>query len=263
LYRAAAARSDEHVRAYFPRLSFPSLVRLIVRGGVRSGRRNTYFRFGAPALVIEGALSETRVCCNGVELQPEDGLYRLPATLPAGRPISVEIRSSGKVLRRQTFSLIDDFEWRWTGAAHLFDRFGAPVDMSQAKPAGVAGASLVGVPPPPAFFSPPSECFAARRVFFVGSLPGQIVSWPAEELPTGWTPVWAIPMGRKGRAIYCGLALDSATASESVPASICRRKVREWKDVLSHRQQRIAPPSGGKVRQLWKQYQEVASRVRA
>jgi hypothetical protein len=263
LYRAGFARSDEQVRAHFPRLAFPSSVRLIVRGGISSGRRNTYFRFGTPALLIEGAPSAANLCCGGVELQASVGIYRLPPTLPADTPLALEIRCGGEVLRRQSLSVIDDFEWQWNAPAQLFDRFGRPVDASQLNAPGVAGASLVGVPPPAPFFSPPPSCFVGRRVFFVGSVPGQIMSWPAEELPTSWTPVWAVPMGRRGRALYCGLSLDGATASQCAPSSASPRKVREWKDLLARQQQRITPPIGGRLRQLWKQYQEVARRVRA
>jgi hypothetical protein len=196
-------------------------------------------------------------------LQAGEGLYRLPPSLPAGTPLAVEIRSGDETLRRQYLSIVDDFEWQWTTPAQLFDRFGRPVDASQLNPPGVAGALLAGMLPAAAFFSPPPSCFAGRRVFFVGSIPGQIVSWPAEELPSTWTPVWAVPMGRRGRAIYCGLSLDGAAAREGAPVSMPARKIRDWKDLLARQHQRITPPSGGRLRQLWKQYQEVARRVRA
>jgi hypothetical protein len=263
LYRAAAARSDEQVRTHFPRLAFPSSVRLVLRGGIRSGRRSTYFRFGAPALLVEGARGEEKVYCCGMELQPEGGVYRLPASLPAGAPLPIEIRRGAQVLRRQSLSLVDEFEWQWRAAAQLFDRFGGPVDASHAKAAGVAGASLSGVPSPASFFSPPPACFAWRRVFFVGPVPGQVVSWPGEELPAGWVPVWAVAAARRGRAFFCGTAPSRATApGASLTTPLRPERVRRWKQVLYRWRRRIEPPEGAALRQLWRQYQEVARRVR-
>jgi hypothetical protein len=172
LYRAAAARSDEQVRMDFPRLAFPSSIRLVVRGGICSTCRNAYFRFAAPALQMEGAPSDARVCCNGEELQAQDGVYRLPPTIPADVPLSVEVRRGAEV-RRQSLLIVDDFEWRWSAPAQLFDRFGGSVDASEVEPAGVAGASLVGIPPPAPFFSPPPSCFTGRRVFLSDQCPAK------------------------------------------------------------------------------------------
>src|SRR5262249_45591813 len=153
---------------------------VLLRGGIGSGRRNTYFRFGMPVLLLEGTKGEERVCCNDIELQPKEGIYHLPPNLPAGPQFPIEVWRGEEVLKRQSFSLIDDFDWQWSTPRLLFDRFGSPIDASQVNPAGVAGAVLANTSPPKLFFSPPASCFQGRRVFFVGPVPGQIISWPRE-----------------------------------------------------------------------------------
>jgi hypothetical protein len=263
LYRAATARSDEEVRNEFPSLAFPHSVRLRLLGGIRAGRRNSYFRFGVPVLLLEGGRGDESVYCNGVELQPDERTYHVPPNAPANTTLPVEVRRGEEVLKRQSFSLIEDFDWRWR-PRQLFDGFGGPLDTNQPSATGVAGALLVGMPPPKAMFSPPPSCFEGRRVFFVGTRPGQIVSWPSEDLPEDWDPVWAIPLARRGQVTFCGTNLQSAAvAEEGATTSYGRQKVRLWKEVLHYRRKKVDPPVGPTLQRLWKQYQEVARRVRA
>jgi hypothetical protein len=263
LFRAASAEADELVRDVFPSLAFPQSVRLLFRGGVRRGRRNDYFRFGPPTLRLEGARGKEKVCCNGVDLQPDkEGDYHLPSSLPAGIQLPVEVQRGGEVIKKQPLLLIDDFDWQWSMPRRLFDKFGRPVDTSQPSLSGVAGAALVGFPVAKAFFSPPASCFPNQRVFFAGPIPGQIVSWPDEDLPEDWIPVWAIPLGRRGRAMFCGTALQSAAAVERGNVSYSRKRVQLWKEVLYYRRGKIEPPTEATLQRLWKQYQEVARNVR-
>jgi hypothetical protein len=97
-------------------------------------------------------------------------------------------------------------------------------------------------------------------VFFVGREPGQIISWPTEPLPSCWQPVWAIPLEREGRAIFCGTDIG---ASEPLPArpGTDRKKLKLWKEVLYHRQKRIGTPLSPRLAQLWKNFQEAARRA--
>jgi hypothetical protein len=230
-----------------------------VRGG-----RNEYFRFGLPAVSVEGLPEQATVCCNGVEMCAGEGVFRFPTSLPSGEALQLEVRRGQTILKRHTLTLLDEIEWRQAEPAQLFDRFGGVCGPSLAAPNGVAGACLVGTHSPAVLFSPPPSCFVGRRVFFVGQSPGQIVSWPKEDLPTDWTPVWAVPMGRRGRALYCG---DPARAREDErvggAARSPRKKVREWKQLLYHWRRKITPPENPEHRRLWRQYQEVARDVRA
>ncbi len=263
LFRAAAAESDERVRRDFPILGFPSALRLRLQGGLGNGRRNAYFRFAMPELLVDGTSGGETVICQGAELRPQEQRYCLPMALPGGAPLAIEVRRGDDLLGRHSFSIIDDFEWQWASPEQVFGTFGESVDPSGVNPAGVAGAMLLGLAPAGAFFSPPADCFQAPRVFFVGPVPGQIISWPGEDFPQAWTPVWAIPLARRGRAVFCGVDPGRPPVpGDEAAVPYGRKKVTLWKDVLYHRRKRIDPPADAVLRRLWKRFQEVAGCVR-
>jgi hypothetical protein len=91
----------------------------------------------------------------------------------------------------------------------------------------------------------------------LGRDPTEAVWWPAEPMPSTWSPVWAIVMRKgRGRAIYCGqpdvdLQPLHIRASESQASSL-------WREMLWYRRRRIAGPTDLKRRVLWKRYQESA-----
>jgi len=238
-------------------LSPPSSTRLLVRGGIRASRRNRFVPFGLPELVLEAPHGAAKVTCAGHELQGNGAIYRLPANLPKEQKLYAEAYQGVHVTRSQPFYVIGEFTWQWTTPLVSLDRFGAPKDSSLPDEGGAAGASVTGFSPSLVTYSPHPSCFERRRVFFVGREPGQIVSWPAEPLPRSWQPVWAIPLERKGRAIFCG---PDIMASEPLPAraGTDRKKLKLWKEVLYHKQKRIGTPLSPRLSQLWRKFQEAA-----
>jgi hypothetical protein len=71
--------------------------------------------------------------------------------------------------------------------------------------------------------------------------------------------VWAVPIGRRGQAFFCGS--DVAAAEPAGTQTGDRKRVREWKDILYYRMKKITPPHGERARALWRRYQEAARRV--
>jgi hypothetical protein len=258
------ARSDARVREAFPALSFPQRVRIRLRSGIRSSAGNSYFAFAPPAVAVEGGDGQEEVWCSEQLLSVSAGtnLYRLPAALPADRRISIEIRRDGRVLGRCSLYLTGDFAWRRSRPVREFDRWGNPAGPSTPAPR-VAGATVEDGNLDTSRFrlhpllAPGLGSSRSRRTFFVGQRPGEIVSWPAQALPTDWDAVWAIPMARHGRAVYCGSSPDRAASLPrgQLPA---RDRVELWKEILWRRRKRIAPPQHPRLRALWKQFQEAA-----
>jgi len=260
LYWSSGLASGAGPCKSYSALSPPSSTRLLLRGGIRASRRNWFLPFGLPEVMLEAPLGGEIVTCAGVELHSDGGIYRLPTELPREQKQVVEACRGGQVTRSQPFYVIGDFTWQWTTPLVCLDRFGAPKDSSLSQKGGAAGASVAGFSPTQAAYSPAPSCFERRRVFFVGREAGQIISWPAEPVPHTWQPVWAIPLERKGRAIFCGTDI---AASEPLPArpGADRKKLKLWKELLYHRQKRIGAPQSPRLAQLWRKFQEAARRA--
>jgi hypothetical protein len=260
LYRAGGLVGAAAPCNAYPVLCPPSSTRLLLRGGIRASRRNWFLPFGLPELVLEGRHGGEKVTCAGLELQGDGGIYHLPAEVPKEEKLYAEACQGTHVTRSQPFYVIGDFTWQWTTPLLSLDGFGAPKDSSLHQEGGAAGASVAGFSPTRVAYSPHPSCFERRRVFFVGREPGQIISWPAEYLPTRWQPVWAIPIERKGRAIFCGIDIHGSEPLPT-PAVADRKKLKLWKEVLYHRQKRIDAPLSPRLSQLWRKFQESARRA--
>jgi hypothetical protein len=260
LFSASGIASSIASCKTYPILCPPTSIRLLLRGGIRASRRNWFLPFGLPEFGLEAPHGAEKVTCAGIELHRDGATYHLPADVPREQKLYAEAVVGTHVIRSQPFFVIGDFTWRWTTPLVSLDRFGAPRDSSLPQSQGAAGASVTGFSPSGVTYAPHPSCFERTRVFFVGREPGQIVSWPAEPVPREWQPVWAIPLERKGRAIFCGTDI---LASEPLPsrAGSDRKKLKLWKEILYHRQKRIGAPLSPRLSQLWKKFQEAARRA--
>jgi hypothetical protein len=79
LYSVEDAHSDDYLRDAFPFLSFPTILRIQFRGGLKM-RGNQYFVFALPQIEVTGAPEACNVFCNGLPLDrlPETGKYIIP-----------------------------------------------------------------------------------------------------------------------------------------------------------------------------------------
>lgn len=261
LLRAGPATNDEGIRDALPHLAFPSTARVRFEGGLRSGVGQRFFAFAPPAVRVEGA-EEDAVWCDGSLLERGPGdAYALPPGLPLDERVTVEARRGDRPVARQSLQLTGIGQWRWREALVEFDRWGKPLAGVGEGRLWVAGAYVAGEPPGAGdfrravLFLDELEGVLERgtRVFFAGRAPGQIVSWPAEPLPTAWDPEWAILLARRGRVVYCGEA-----KGPPAPLDADRRRIDLWRDVLWHRRRRIAPPPSAAHARLWRALLEAA-----
>lgn len=254
------ARSDQGLRSVAEDLGFPDRRTLRFAGGVRASVGNTFLSFAPPRIVLDGEAPGDVVTCHGHELLADrfaPTVYVLPPNLPKDVRIGLEVRNGEVVVFRRSLYLVGGFEWHLDAPLTRFDVFGQPL----AEGDGIAGALVpddfeMGI----AAFTPdplraPELGRGAPRVYFIGRRPGEIAEWPAQPLPD-WQPVWAIPFGRRGRAVYCGTSLGE---SAPIPSAVCSKMLRRvWCRVLWQQRKRIAPPRDASLTGLWKEYESAA-----
>jgi hypothetical protein len=259
LFKSAGATGDAAVRATLPELALPTAVRIRLDGGIRSDQGNSYFKFAPPVVAVEGLAGDEEVFCEGTPLvraSESASIFVLPEDLPTGARLTVEVRRGDTVVRRQSLFLSDHFEWILHEPQLGADRFGAVREWRDGE-ADVAGAFARAEEG--AVFPIWPQIRSDRRVFVIGRRPGEIRTLAGEEPSEGWQPVWLVELNRRGSAEYCGLDLASSRPVVDPAGSPDDRAL--WKDILWHRRKRIAPPEHPRLRELWREFAEVAARV--
>lgn len=252
-FEADFARSDKLVRDPFPMLAFPTNFRLEFEGGIRLGKGNSFFSFTPPKLLVQGGDESLELYCNDRLLNADrsTGFYQLPPDVPIETKLAIEARQGEELIKRKTLTLLENFTLG-NRTFQQFDRFGEPQ-----QNLGVAGALLEGFNPPDFNFNTFLPVQGEQRVFFVGKQPGQIIKWPEEQLPTDWSPVWGISLGRRrGQTMFCGTSIEES--KPNLMKSSSKKKVKEWKEKLWNLRKRISPPSDPRLKALWQQYQQEA-----
>lgn len=254
------ARTDRGPRQLDASAAFPDRVSVRLIGGIRNSTAgNSFFPFAPPLVAVDGAGPDDTIHCAGRPLQSHPhspGHYSIPDDLPLDTRIVVEVRRGEEPVRRLSLYLASSFPWRFETPLVVLDRFGMPTSDGP-SPDGITGAAAPPARQPlsPDVFRTPDLPPEAARVFFVGKRPGAIARWPADPMPS-WEPVWAIPFGRRGRAIYCGRSLSASGPSRKPQGS--RRQRALWRRVLWQWRKQITPPSDPNQKALWRQYGAVA-----
>lgn len=257
LYLVERAKSDAIIRDRLPFLAFPKSLRIQLHGGLKV-RGNQYFTFALPNIEVTGTDEDVDVCCNDYLLPRDDatGLWEIPAVLRV-RKLVVEVRRDDECICKRSLYSLDTTNWQEIAISMYLDRFGQHHSKNMQE--ACSGAIVYGFTPPqfnPEVFIPPG---GDNRVFYIGRNPGEIATTPSEPVPRDWLPVWAIPMRKRGYAIYCATDLNASTPMDN-PCSD-KRRVKKWIEVLWHKRKRIEPPRHPTTLALWKAYQEAAHRA--
>ena len=253
----AEAKSDRGPRLVGDDLRFPDRRTLRLVGGIRSAPGSAFFSFARPRVILEGELPGDVVLCNGhalVEDAQWSSCYSLRQDLPVNERLLVEVHHGHEVVARRALYLVSGFEWRFERPIARFNTYGEPSEATD----GISGAVLPGYSNgqlPRDLLRAPGLQLKEPRVYFLGRLPGQITEWPDNPLPE-WEAIWAVPYGKRGKAIYCGGGVADAVPLAR-PAGT-RSRMKAWHDLLWHRRKRISPPEGRGLRLLWRQYIEMA-----
>jgi hypothetical protein len=257
----------ERISKVYPNLSFSQALRIVFRGGVHSSYGNNYFAFCPPLIELEGCSGNELVSCNGIELKPAPSVsskYILPDNLPVDQMLKIEVRKDGNggdPIARRSFTLTWHFDLEpYSETVMAVDRFGSsmprPNNISDFVSGALVNSNLI------ADYSYPiaPESFRAESVVLLGAEPGQIVTWPKENITNEWKPIWAIAVSRKhGTATFCGLELVEPLNTGNANRS--STELKGWKEYLWHWRKRITSPRLPKLQRLWRRYIDVAKNV--
>jgi len=248
------AASDAIPRSIDVALGFRDRRSLRLSGGIRASAGNIYFDFAPPRIILDGAEEGDQLVCAGITMPRPDGSasYLLPGELPLDSRIGLEVRNGDEVVKRTSLYLVSGGPWRVAEPLVTLDQYGHPIDGGV-----IAGANA---PEPEDGFVPdplrtPGLSPRAERVYFLGRAPGQIAVWPADGVPE-WPVIWAVPLGRRGTALYCGGSLE-ASGPIGTPAGN-RRQIKLWRQILWRRRARIATPKERALKTLWLEYRDAA-----
>ena len=245
-------------------LSISPVIRLLIRGGIKTGIGNAYFRFAPPRIVLENGLGEEKVNLNDNELTREDPqtqVWQLPEDAPVAEPLRIEVSVNGQVLKRIVWleepepPLIAKYDARRDACGVMCQQ-----DSSLQQACGVIVHSPDGhdFPPMPRSFS----FLLSNKITFVGASPGQIAEWPHEEVPQNWMPVWALSKLKRGIFVANFCAYEQPVDQCAPGTSLSdKRLVKRWKKALWYDREKIIPPDFRKVKDMWEKYVSVAKNV--
>jgi hypothetical protein len=205
LYHAKSVSSDEYIRDLYPILALSDKPRIEFKGGIRFSRSNEFFAFAPPQLLVGGIQGIFQISYNGTPLpnDEEEGIYTFPSIVETDKVLMVQVHQDNKLICQRSLVLKANFSYIHPLINKRFDRFGRLISEEYADSPGIAGAIVDKINVTPSPYSIPLSIVGERRIFLIGREPGQIVRFPIEPLPERWKPIWAIPMSREGRAVFC------------------------------------------------------------
>jgi len=253
----------------FDVLTLPDHFRFILQGGIKTGRGNAYFKFGPPVIVLEGADGSELVTLNGGELKRKNTLvprWLLPPDAPTDTPLIIEVYKLGDqnpsrrrtiILKEPEIHLTPDDAPKRNSLGEITNNVSVPY---------CRGAIVFGTDSATACndFQKVLPTYLSKRIVFLGSKPGEIADWPKEQLPQGWSPVWALAKFGRDRWIvnFCGEP-DQELNPDPNFALADIRAVKRWKEAIWVMRKRIktGPLLLPVIRNLWERYKEVAKNV--
>ncbi len=247
-------------------LTVSTTVRLLLRGGIKTGRGNVYLKTAPPHIVLENALGDETVTIDKQELAHDEELshtWRIQDDLPEGMPLRIEARTEHQTLRRVIRLESPHLPLRHDYTPFRRDSAGTPTPDCLPYANGAVVHFPQGAGPPE--YPQDLPLHLSAHVTLIGPVPGEIAVWPDDHLPA-WMPVWAIVKdGRKQlKAVFCGSPEQARRPYRQTRPKQDKDKalVRQWRTALWHARKRTSPPQLRELRTRWYEYVEVAKSVR-
>jgi hypothetical protein len=266
LFKINAVFSDEIIKKSYPILSCSTSERLYLEGGIRIDKRNYFFKFAPPKLILQAIDKSLKLYCNGHLLKSCDGgsIYELPSNIPSDKKIEIEARRDNDIIKRLHLYLGVNFSLETFSVNKelaIFNYLGHLKTNLDKDFSGVTGALVQKFNCSNFNFNTLLPVQGKQSIIFVGKEPGQVAIYPKEALPVDWHPVWAIAKGQLfDRVIFCGNSLKESEPNPSKNKD--NKKFGLWKQILSANHKRTLPPFEDiRQKQLWERYQKEAKRV--
>lgn len=244
-------------------LTLSDLLRIRLEGGIKTGRGNTFLKFGLPSIKLENMSGNETVKIDGVDILRDDEnipIWKLRGEYPLSEPIRIEVFRDGSEPLQTRIIKIEDPKIPFS-----FDdvpRRGPDGKIIEHGGSGcyAVGSIVTGTKEEHAVFSTALPTHLASRIIFLGSKPGEIRDWPGEGLPAEWHPVWAIAKeGHKQWVVhFCGNAEHLGERHTPGNPLSDRRAVKRWKEAIWIYRKICQQPALLTLSRIWKKYLEVA-----
>ena len=237
-------------------LQLSSSVSVIFVGGIKTRPGNKFFPFALPKIAVEGISGSYKVIISGKVLDKGgDGLWSFPDDLPRDQPLLVEVVSKTVVCKRSFQTEESALEQEYPGI--IRDRFGM-VQESADPYCIISGVSVAGdivskIPPFTSFL----PTYLSNRITFLGSTPGEIVKWPADGLPKGWEPIWALIKIRRDK--YQAFYVGSSYHTPEIRAERRTPLLKKWREAFTYLD--ATPPRLRSLIALWNAYKKEARKL--
>ena len=258
-----SGENAKHSCQYVEALTISPSVRLLLKGGVKTGRSNVYLKGAPPQIKVENASGSETVTLDSRKLQKDDqsDYWLIPEDAEEGVPLRIELNDHGQTLRK-----FIKFE---SPNLPLFESYSALRRSPDGTPSYdsdiyVQGSTVhypQGMKPPE--FKTDAPYDALTHFTLIGAIPGQISVFPDEDLPD-WQPVWAIvKSGRKQlKLVFCGTEDQAGKPYDSTKPIRTKVLVKRWKKSIWHDRKRITPPKLKVLQARWNEYLEIARNVK-
>ena len=275
LFKVKGINGDKGIKQDIPAVSIDERLRIKFEGGIRSKRKNQFFDFAPPKILITGGTGQIPTPVyqrnqNDVLLAPisgEENIFDLPDNIPCGENIKIKIKSTGSEFESQrnlrlVENRLEKFSEYSNGAK--MDHFGKlkqPLKENSDEPFQseklyFKGAYCHGFKSKSTYPKLPQVSLdSIKTIYLIGNTPGQIVVWPTDSLPESWSPIWMIQFKTYKKATAC--LIGNIKEINSGEQGFSKEQIKLWKKIVWHKRKRIK----SKPKKQWKSWTKRAKNV--
>jgi hypothetical protein len=245
-------------------LSVSASMRLLLRGGIKTGSGNIYLKYAPPKVILENSPGDEQVTMNGIALNKlgEAPVWELPDDSPTNETLHIEVKTKDyrlhRIIRLEEPELPLSFS-----EIPCRDNNGMICEKKGMAPSACGAFVDTGDEGVKRPYPQKLPVHLSHRILFIGERPGEIADWPRESLPSEWNPVWAL--AKKGRkkweACFCGIPEKSGGEYFPEDPVSKKAKVKRWKEALWIRRKTIIKPRLKHTLRAWMNYLEAAKHV--